>query len=232
MLVVLPFVLAYVALSALLIRTLLAASRRLCPSVRRTWLGLGAVVLAIVLTPLPVRHGGVTLLVPTMVREGLRELRQPRDTEEVAPRDPHIDSRFLGYLPDGSATGHWRDEASGLVWSGRVGGVPGLGPDTLTDAQTMCARLEPPGYWAVPRSAEFYLLARAGRVEGPWLADLFVMPGGISVAARVGRGPDHGDLGVRCVAVTPPAPRGGYVTADIPLEEWNRYQLGLPPGAS
>lgn len=232
MLFLFPFLIAYAALTALAVAALLAVSRRLFPGVRRTPLGLGAVVLAIVMTPLPVRHGGVTLLVPTMIREGLRELRQPRTAPAVDAHDLRIDSRFAGYLATAPVGSQWRDETSGLVWSDRVGAVPGLSPDSLTRAQTMCAALEPRGYWTVPRSAEFYFLARAGRLEGTWLADLFVMPGGISMAARVGRGPDRGDLAVRCVAVTPPAPRRGYLTADIPLDEWNRYQLGLPAGRS
>ena len=88
---------------------------------------------------------------------------------------------------------------------------------------------------AVPRNAEFYFLARAGMLDGRWLAEVFLAPEGISVPGLQQRGQARHQSAVgvplRCVAVTPPAPRSGYSSSDIPLDDWNRYQLGLPPAS-
>lgn len=229
-----PFLLVYFAAAALVLAALLVLLCRLFPRVRRTWVGVIAGAVAIAMTPLP-GHGTMMLLFPTMIVEGLRESRAPRDAPQAALDEAELETRFEGYLSDARAREHWRDTASGLVWGDRVATVPDVSPASFSQAQLACRALKPRGYWAVPRTAEFYFLSKAGRLEGTWIAELLVAPGSGPVAAQVRRdaaaarnGPG---LAVRCVAVTPPAPRRGYLTSDIPLDDWNRYQLGLVVGA-
>jgi hypothetical protein len=244
MFILAAFVLAYVAMVIGMATLVARAVGPLLPRLRRVWIGAGLVIVALALTPIPVRHGGFMLLVPGLVTEGLRERRMSRLAEAEAKSDiagdrerqARLDARFSGYLPEPGQPGLWRDADTGLVWTGREGLVPDVSPASLKQAQARCASVAPPGYWTVPRSAEFYFLARAGKLEGIWLAELFLMPDEISVPGQVrgtgvtGRGTEPG-VPIRCVAITPPAPRRGYLTSDIALDDWNRFQLGLPVDA-
>lgn len=195
---------------------------------RRAWLGAAVLVVALALTPIPI-HGGFLLLLPELISEGLRERQVRNEQARETTVRARLDDRFEGYLPDAVARAHWRDTSTGLVWTDRIGVVPSFSPESLAVGRRLCRTLEPAGHWDLPRSAEFYYLERAGRLEGAWIADAFVMPGEIPLPALISRraGPmSGGEIPLRCVGVTPPAPRGGYLTSDIPLPDWNRFQLG------
>lgn len=201
---------------------------RAFPRARRAWVGAIVLLVAVALTPIPI-HGGFLLLVPELISESLREYEVQREQARVVRTQVRLDNRFEGYLPDTVARAHWRDASSGLVWTEQVGVVPPFSPESLAMGRQLCRTLEPAGYWDVPRSAEFYYLERAGRLAGAWIADAFVMPGEITMPSLISRraGSTKGrEIPLRCVGVTQPAPRGGYRSSDIPLEAWNRFQLG------
>lgn len=231
---VVAFLVVYVV--AALVSTIAIArlARRFFPRLRLFPLVIGLSLVALALTPVPTRHG-LLFLLPELVSEGSRELSRARAARQDRQREARLESRFAGYLPEEHLPGRWRDPATGLVWTGQVASVPDISRGSLRQGQALCADLVPRGYWAVPRNAEFYLLARAGRLDGRWLAEVFLAPEGISVPGLQQRGQarQHSAAGVplRCVAVTPPAPRSGYSSSDIPLDDWNRYQLGLPPAS-
>lgn len=138
----------------------------------------------------------------------------------------------------------WLDKQSGLVWSA---------PRTLTttsvlasiDAgKTLCRQLKPGGYWALPTEAERYQFWRAnGRTHlphkvSPAMAVIVDENKGIELpsvslpAKRSGNNSTPGttQLMIRCVARGPDAPLRGYIRSDIPLSEWNRYQLAKVSG--
>ena len=136
------------------------------------------------------------------------------------------------------------DPATGLVWSPPLGPAAEVTPAELKEAQKRCAARPPAGYWALPRVAEFYWLARSDHAEGMWLAEMFLWPEGLSLpslvplarpagAVAAGQSSALAVAAVRCVAVTPPAPVRGYRSDDIPLTEWNTFQLRMtaPPDA-
>jgi hypothetical protein len=198
-------------------------------------------VAAVACIPIPI-HGGVMLLGPTVAREAVDEWRRSRAATAEVRRETRLDRRFAAWLPADAVGDAWRDPATGLVWTGSIGTPTAITPDGLAEARARCAVLAPAGYWALPRTAEFFWLARTDHASGRWLADAFLWPEGISVptlvalsradgpvAANQPSGP--GDAAVRCVAVTPPAPIRGYRADDVPLAEWNAFQIGLtnPP---
>jgi len=239
--------LAFIALYAVVVAGLAWAAARLVPGRwRRGRLPVfyGAVALiAVACLPVPI-HGGFLLLGPEVARETWAEWRRSRAVAAEARRETHADARFAGWLPADAVGDGWRDPATGLVWSPAIWRVDAITPAALAEGQRRCAARPPSGYWALPRNAEFFWLARTDRAEGAWLADAFLWPDGVSLPARLtlGRGaeaeaaaPDQRGAPdvteVRCVAVTPPAPVRGYRSADIPLAEWNAFQLRLT-GAS
>lgn len=210
---------------------------------RRRALAVSAgVAIAVACLPVPI-HGGFILLGPEVVRETWAEYRRSRAVAAEAQRETRADTRFAGWLPADAIGDGWRDPATGLVWSPAIWQTPVVGPDALAEGQQRCAARAPAGYWALPRNAEFFWLARTDRAAGVWLADAFLWPEGLSVAARLGlqaaatsTGADAGQrlapdaTDVRCVAVTPPAPVRGYRSGDIPLAEWNAFQVRLVAG--
>lgn len=201
---------------------------RAFPRARPAWVGATILLAALAFTPIPI-HGGFLFLVPELISEGLREREARTERTREATVQTRLDDRFEGYLPDTIVRGHWRDTSSGLVWTEQIGVVPSFSPESVTVGRRLCRAVEPAGYWDLPRSAEFYYLERAGRLEGAWIADAFVMPGEIALPSLISRraGPTSGqEIPLRCVGVTLPAPRGGYLSSDIPLEAWNRFQLG------
>jgi hypothetical protein len=223
-----------VATTAWLVARLL---RRWAPGVR-----IAAVVAVLVLAtaffaPIPT-HGGFILLGPEVAREAVAEWRRSRATTAEIRRETRLDRRFVDWLPADAVGDGWRDPVTGLVWSGAIGEPAPITPAGLEDARQRCAGLTPAGYWALPRTAEFFWLARSDRASGRWLADAFLWPEGISLPTLVplsrSAGPPAtgqplaaGGAAVRCVAVTPPAPVRGYRSDDVPLSDWNAFQLQL-----
>lgn len=222
------YLIVYFILAASIAALTASLAGRTCPKVHRAGVGATVLLVALALTPIPI-HGGFLLLVPELISEGLREREARREQAHVASIKVRLNDRFEGYLPDTVGPAHWRDASSGLVWTEQIGVVPSYSPESLSVGRRLCRALEPVGHWDVPRSAEFYFLERAGRLEGAWIADAFVMPGEIAMPSLISRraGPMSGqEIPLRCVGVTLPAPRGGYLSSDIPLEAWNRFQLG------
>jgi hypothetical protein len=194
-------------------------------------------VIAVACLPVPT-HGGLILLGPELAREAVREWRRSRAATAEIRRETRLDRRFVDWLPADAVGDAWRDPATGLVWTGPIGESTAITPDGLAEARARCAGLTPAGYWAVPRTAEFFWLARTDHASGRWLADAFLWPEGISLPTLVALSrPDGpvaasqpavaGTVEVRCVAVTPPAPIRGYRSDDVPLAEWNAFQVGL-----
>jgi hypothetical protein len=203
--------------------------RRWAPGVRIAAV-LGVLLLATVFfVPIPI-HGGFMLLGPEMAREGLAEWKRNRAAADEVRRGAVDAGRFAGWIPETAIGDGWRDPATGLVWSPPLGEAAAVDPVALADAQRRCTTLAPAGYWALPRNAEFFWLARTDHATGAWLADAYLWPEGISLPTRITfrAAPGAGTAtAIRCVAVTPPAPVRGYRAADVPLAEWNAFQLQL-----
>ena len=236
-----PIVLVLIGLYAALVAAVAWAAARMLGRRARGFY-LTAALLAVVFLPVPT-HGGCLLLGPEVARETWAEYRRSRAVAADARRETRLDTRFAGWLADDAIGDGWRDPATGLVWSPAIWHTPVVGPDALAEGQRRCAARAPAGYWALPRNAEFFWLARTDRAAGVWLADAFLWPEGLSVAARLsfstaktstgadaGQRLTAGHTDVRCVAVTPPAPVRGYRSGDIPLAEWNFFQGRLAGG--
>jgi hypothetical protein len=200
--------------------------RRWVPAVRVPAVLAVLVLAALFFVPIPI-HGGFLLLGPEMAREGLAEWRRDRAAGEDVRRGALDAGRFAGWIPETAIGDGWRDPATGLVWSPPLGTAVAVDPATLADAKRRCADLAPAGYWALPRNAEFFWLARTDHATSAWLADAYLWPEGISVATRMTFPAAGAATAIRCVAVTPPAPARGYRAADVPLAEWNAFQLQL-----
>jgi hypothetical protein len=234
-----------VALYAAVVAGLGWTAARLVPR-RWPWLRAPGVVAAtavaaVACIPIPT-HGGFMLLGPEVAREAVGEWRRSRVATAGIHREQRLDRRFAEWLPAAAVGDAWRDPATGLVWTGPIGAPTPITPDGLAEARARCASLAPAGAWAVPRTAEFFWLARTDHASGRWLADAFLWPEGISLPTLVplsrpdgpvaaGQPSGPGDAAVRCVAVTPPAPIRGYRADDVPLAEWNAFQIRLtsPP---
>ncbi len=235
-----PFILILLGLYAVLVAGVAWAVARMLGGRARGFY-VAAALLAVVFLPVPT-HGGCLLLGPEVARDTWAEYRRSRAVVAEARRETRVDTRFAGWLPADAIGDGWRDPATGLVWSPAIWRTPAVGPEALAEAQRRCAARAPAGYWALPRNAEFFWLARTDHAAGIWLADAFLWPEGLSVAARLSissatsTGADAGQqlapeaTDVRCVAVTPPAPVRGYRSADIPLAEWNAFQVRLAAG--
>jgi hypothetical protein len=102
-------------------------------------------------------------------------------------------------------------------------------PPDLDQARAFCADIEPKGFWALPTEAELSLFWKAGGYRFSPLAD-YGTAGLLEnvdlqtemLSLRISR---NGTYAFRCVALGPGAPAAGYSSKDIPLEEWNAYQL-------
>lgn len=234
-----------VAIYAVIVAGLGWIAARLVPR-RWPWLRAPVVIAAtavagVACIPIPI-HGGFMLLGPTMAREAIGEWRRSRAATAEVRRETRLDRRFVDWLPGDAIGEAWRDPATGLVWTDAIGEPVAITPDGLAEARQRCASLAPAGYWALPRTAEYLWLARTDHASGRWLADLFLWPEGLSLPTLVPLSRPDGPLAasqpsapagaaVRCVAVTPPAPIRGYRSDDVPLAEWNAFQVGLtnPP---
>jgi hypothetical protein len=234
-----------VAIYAVVVAGLGWIAARLVPR-RWPWLRAPVViaataVAAVACIPIPI-HGGFILLGPEVAREAVAEWRRSQVATAEMRRETRLDRRFADWLPADAIGDAWRDPATGLVWTGPIGEPAAITAAGLADARQRCADLAPAGHWALPRTSEFFWLARTDRASGRWLADAFLWPEGISLPTLVPLSRPEGTVAagqptasagaaVRCVAVTPPAPIRGYRSDDVPLAEWNAFQIGLtnPP---
>jgi len=134
----------------------------------------------------------------------------------------------------------WHDAQSGLLWSDWLRLDTVAATPSLELARSRCRQYRPRGYWALASEAENYLAWKhGGRSVLPAApastvsqlleprARLELPVYGIQSAAGNGRQATTRRAGfvVRCVARGPGAPAAGYSSEDIPLAQWNRFQL-------
>ncbi len=199
--------------------------------------------------PIPI-HGGFTVLIEVLLDELHSQAafrRLERKDENRAAFLASLENRFgepLAYeildrpqpgwaIVDTVGGQAWLAEESHLIW-GRLLIWPQIaGLPTLEDAERLCGEQHPSGCWALPTEAEYYHFWKAGGER------IFPAEGYGRLASTVDtelrqKLPSYrlGPRGValRCVARTAEAPVRGYVQEDIPLAEWNSYQLGRLSG--
>lgn len=207
----------------------------------------------LLLWPIPI-HGGFTFFGEVVLHEWQSSRRLHAAAAALAKRDAHRDhltARFRGELPitssvtidadwaqvataDGSRG--WHDLRSGLVWSDWLALPTGAGLPDLATARRPCADLPPAGYWALANEAEHVVLARhrppAAVPPAPGSVVSYVAEAASTLELPTYRlnqsgAPDSArTYFVHCVARTAGSPARGYVREDIPLAEWNAYQLG------
>ncbi|OGQ94189.1 MAG: hypothetical protein A2521_05870 [Deltaproteobacteria bacterium RIFOXYD12_FULL_57_12] len=204
--------------------------------------------------PIPI-HGGFTFLVEIMLvelRSGLDRVEQNEKNERKEAFQEKLAARFRGPLAlpareqvtaqlssfmTANGTRGWYDAQSGLAWTDMLALERTGAPPDLEQAKAFCREFEPKGYWALPTEAELSLFWKAGGYRFSPLAD-FGTAGLLEnvdlqiemLSLRTSR---NGTYALRCVALGPGAPAAGYSSQDIPLKEWNTYQLQkTTPGLS
>ncbi len=197
------------------------------------------------LFPIPI-HGGFTLtgeLYWDALEEWLEQRAERRQAEAKLRRETQLrDAVRFGdagrfRILDGQSpwfrvsnefgmTAHLH-RASGLVFTDPFPWQPD-GVVTWEEADAACREIAPAATWALPTQAELYLFWRDdGRAVSPWGQGQFVsvahdMDLGLSMTVRhAGPGPHL----LRCVTRDPAAGGAAVSRDDIPLEEWNRFQL-------
>ena len=127
-----------------------------------------------------------------------------------------------------TGTEGWLDVKSGLIWSKPLPWNRSSRP-TLEEAKSFCRNFEPSGYWALPTAGERFLFwQNGGETVSPSgsLGTLSAL-----VDTRLQMEMPQIDLGngrgfyIRCVARSERAPPRGYTKDDIPIDEWNQYQI-------
>jgi len=144
-------------------------------------------------------------------------------------------------LVDGGGTAWYRSDTSMLYGEWLPLAYQGDLP-SLAEGRARCRRYPPAGKWDLSSEAEELLLRRGGADESAalapapaaWLSQLIDVAAGMNMPIYRLRGaaPNDGRSArikkafvVRCVARSEQAPPGGYSRDDIPLREWNQYQL-------
>ncbi len=206
--------------------------------------------------PIPI-HGGFTFPGEILLHELKSEriqLEQSMKNEQKEAFQQKLAARFSGRLAFSAReklsgqwssfrtavgiTG-WYDEQGGLAWTDMLQIESSLSPPDLGRAKVFCAEVEPKGCWALPTEAELSLFWRAGGYKfsplGGYGTVSLLENSDLQIEMPSIRISKNGTYAVRCVALGPEAPAGGYSTKDIPLEEWNAYQLrktmpGFPDG--
>jgi hypothetical protein len=145
-------------------------------------------------------------------------------------------------LPTGEVA--WLDKHSGLIWSKPLLLTTDTPLGALEAGKTLCREQAPVGYWALPTEAERYQFWRAAGEQhlphkvAPAMSYLvdedmrMELPSVSLPPSGSGNNRSGGavQLTLRCVARGPTAPARGYIRGDIPLAEWNRYQLAKTVG--
>lgn len=138
----------------------------------------------------------------------------------------------------------WYDRQSGLVWSESLPLSTTNPLGSVAEASRRCQNYAPQGYWSLPTEAERYQFWRANGSrylpdkQAPALAVMvdetlrLQMP---SASLASGQNNNQSEnmsqqLIIRCVARGSGAPQRGYIRSDVPLTEWNRYQLSKISG--
>lgn len=205
-----------------------------------------SIVLFSLFYPIPI-HGGFTFLVEVMLSELRSERARIEQTERKERKEAFrekLAARFRGQLAlqareqtaeqlssftTAGGTRGWYDGRSGLAWTDMLALEHTGAPPDLDRAKAFCAELEPEGLWALPTEAELSLFWKAGGYRVSPLAG-FGTAGllenvNLQTEMLTLRTSRNGRYALRCVALGPGAPAAGYSSRDIPLEEWNAYQL-------
>ncbi len=207
--------------------------------------GLGVALLSLFF-PIPI-HGGFTFLAEVMLQELRSErvrVEQTVGSERKEAFVRKLAARFRGPLAlpareqatgplssftTASGARGWYDARSGLAWTDMLELDRTGAPPDLDRASAFCAEVEPKGYWALPTEAELSLFWKAGGYRLSPLAGF----GTVGLLENVDfqtemlsvRTSRNGAFALRCVAIGPGAPAAGYLSGDIPLAEWNTYQI-------
>lgn len=213
------------------------------------WVGPPLLVLwlagLVFLFPIPI-HGGF-MLSGELILDGLdewwderadrmqerqKQQREAQLRDEVRFRNPTTFRILDGNAPWFRVATEFGEVAhlhqpSGLVFTDPFPWQP-AGDVTWEKADAHCRTLPPGDAWALPDQADLYLFWRDhGKRVSPWGQGQFVSvlhdtEFGLSLTVRhAGPGPQL----LRCVTRDPAAPGARLSRADIPLEEWNRFQL-------
>jgi hypothetical protein len=134
----------------------------------------------------------------------------------------------------------WYESDSLLLWSDWLLFEPDAALPSLASAKEHCRSYPPEGHWALASEMENYLLWKSGGdqllPDAPASSVSYLVDEqtGLELPTYNLRGyadnagqwsSEHRVFVARCVARGPGAPPAGYARWDIPLEEWNRYQL-------
>lgn len=153
----------------------------------------------------------------------------------IVQSDPH--SRGWQQIVDAEGHTAWLATSSGMIWSQWLELTATKSLPTLALARQRCAELPPAGFWALPTEAEHVHMWLAGGLDVlpsnqtgsvSYMVDtdyqletpVYHVVGGSNVRPSGAR-----PFSVRCVARGPNSPERGFIQSDIPLEDWNRYQL-------
>jgi hypothetical protein len=172
-----------------------------------------------------------------------RELRQRLETRFGGPLDFSITEPLPGtwsrVLVQGGQPA-WYESDSLLLWSDWLLFEPDAALPSLASAKEHCRSYPPEGHWALASEMENYLLWKSGGdqllPDAPASSVSYLVDEqtGLELPTYNLRGyadnagqwsSEHRVFVARCVARGPGAPPAGYARWDIPLEEWNRYQL-------
>jgi hypothetical protein len=229
----------------------LRLTRELHP-ILRILSSLSITAVTALLWPIPI-HGGITMIGGILLEEfSSRRKQTPERPALPSGSDAHFRSgRFAGRMEIRSEISTadrwhavvlgrnrraWLDPSSGLLWSDsqRLTGSSRL--HRIDAAKRLCTELEPAGYWALPTEAEQALLwntATRSGLPGSEISEVsYIVDDSLGMELPVFRVRGHGNnesavppgATIRCVALGPGAPPGGFIRRDIDLELWNRYQ--------
>lgn len=206
------------------------------------------ILAGLAVTPMPM-HGGFSFLLFDLIDEARREFENHIDDRKKQDIQHKIISRFSGKLDVevGDRNNTWSivhvndqvaffDHKSGLLWTREIGQINGYNESTLSLAEKLCQNIKPHGYWVLPNDAEaFYIWKNKGQTYfndglNIWLVRVVISDDqtavvGMTQLEHLGKKNPPQVFGVRCVALSKTAPREGYLTKNIPLGEWNEYQL-------
>lgn len=140
----------------------------------------------------------------------------------------------------GAEISAWHDSASGLLWSDWLPLQASAALPTLETARERCRRHPTSGYWGLATETENYYLWKAdGEQQLPAAPASSIgqlldpktrleMPiYHLKTASNNQRQSRTGQPSfvVRCTARGRAAPQAGYLRKDIPLDQWNRFQM-------
>jgi hypothetical protein len=213
-------------------------------------LSVASLLALVMLWPIPI-HGGFMFLGETLYRELRQWLDKPK-LAQVSASLPSIEGPLVeataiditGPLSENwqavlvyDGLSAWYDSVGGMLWSDWLALDESDALPSLEVARARCARHPPAGHWSLAGELENYWLWKGGGqavLPSAPVSSVSFLDDGLGVAtyqlrttADNRRLAGDGDrvFVVRCVARGPRARSGGYWRHDIPLDEWNRFQL-------